>query len=371
MVESEAVCVVFFLGRVQTDAEQMSTGSNMGLGTYPERVVPEPSPDAPVEPSPEVPAEPEVAPLPSSYARFNVYFIDMLRAVKSAPSCKRAVKAGYRAFDHASRAHLDGLAQDAAAFLAAFQSDGAAALEDPALQATPFARGITLADLRAASDQLSSHALLQSCFVFAILVRQALARLPDEAVSAEWDCMRRAGGGDPDALAGIPDEDVRALAARMILLPAEPAPDRLPPGIAETLHRLESTKLGKLAKSITDELKLGEGASADAFSDPALLGNILGKVGSVMQKSMADGDLNLNDMLSEVTSMASAIPAMLSGLTGSGGAAGSPAMADLLKSLAGAFTPPVQHGGGGGHRGQSARARLANRLAKRGGTQNT
>ena len=61
--------------------------------------------------------------LPRAYALFNGYFIDLLKAVKSAPACKKAVRTWYREFDHASRAHLDDLAAGAAPLLAALERE--------------------------------------------------------------------------------------------------------------------------------------------------------------------------------------------------------------------------------------------------------
>lgn len=302
--------------------------------------------------------------LPRAYALFNGYFIDLLKAVKSAPACKKAVRTWYREFDHASRAHLDDLAAGAAPLLAALERDGAAALDDAALRATPIARDIALADLLAARDQLSRHALEQTCFVLAILVRQAA--LPDAAVDAAWERLRanKGEGVDGDGDEGVGDEGVRRLAAGMLRTAAatRAEPD-MPPGVAETLDKFKNTKIGKLAKSITDELHL----DGEAELNPATIGSILGKVGSVMQKSMTDGDLSLTDMISEVASMASAIPSMVAGMGGAAGAGVPPQMGEMLKSLMGAFAvppPQQQHRHRHHHGGAAARARLADKLLK-------
>ena len=286
--------------------------------------------------------------MPLVYTKFNTYYVDLLKAVKSSSQCRKAIKTHYREFDHTSHRYLDSLAERASAFFTAFGEDPAALSADEH-QGTLFGDDLPLSSLRAAKDQLSEHALTQYCFVFAVLLRQR--ELGDEVVEDVWERMRKSKD-DPSALDGIEDEVVRKLAANVA-----PVAPEIPKAMADALRTLENTKIGKLAKSITEELKL-EDVAGKGMQDPAMLGNLIGKVGSVMQKSLTNGDLNLQDVMSEVGTMASALPSLLGG-----GGADNP-MGDMLKNMMGMFggqKPPQQQP----HRPNTARSNVRERLAAR------
>jgi hypothetical protein len=136
------------------------------------------------------------------------------------------------------------------------------------------------------------------------------------------------------------------------------ADDEEPEGVNETLNMLENSKIGNLAKEISDEIDLSnikvdkpEDLIGSLLSGDGALNSIIGKVGSKIQSKIASGELKHEELLSDAFSMLSMLNKGGSGggakgagtsdpLGGMGAFMNNPMFAQMMKGMqSGMFTP--------------------------------
>jgi hypothetical protein len=191
-----------------------------------------------------------------------------------------------------------------------------------------------------------------------------------------------------DDLKEILDDDLSSLLEELSeTMSLENIPDTSNPKIEETLNIFENSKIGNLAKEISDEIDIGSlniNGPEDLLNFENLtgsnnvLGNIVSKVGTKIQTKIANGEINESELVSE----AMGLIGMLNG-GGGGGAGGiasmlnNPMFKDILGSMGGM---PGMGGGAGGVRtkvgvdqnkvkNMETRERLRRKLEKKKNTQ--
>ena len=356
---------------------------------------------------------------------FNHYYAALLRDVKAHGVGRGAIKKSYHRFDHADEGHVTKWTAWTAPLVERMASEGASVdetLKDETLaEDTLLFEGIYLEQVL--SSGVPRGALVQALLSLAVAARlhqieaspeavaEARKRLLDAASNAEAEAEAQAepsaeaeAKAEPSAEAE-PSTDtdskekpksggddridalVRAARASALLHRPPTASDMpsLPPGIAESLRKMENTKIGRMAREISESL------GADAISDPGSLAAVIGKVGGVMQAKMQSGELNHGELLSEAMGMIGSLPSLFQAAAGGaegaaeGGApplfpgmpAGMPDMAEMLKKVMAGFGGMGQGAqgaaaaskprGAAAERDSSARTRLAAKLAARSG----
>lgn len=140
---------------------------------------------------------------------------------------------------------------------------------------------------------------------------------------------------------------------------------------------IENSKIGQLAKEISEEIDFSSISSLDdvsKFIDPKnnLIGDIVSKVGSKIHNKLNNGELNQEDLLSEAFGMINSFGGKIPGIPGKmnnmSDIFNNPMMKNILESIGG--------GGGGGGKGKpsfnngkmrqmSARERLKTKLKEK------
>ena len=150
-------------------------------------------------------------------------------------------------------------------------------------------------------------------------------------------------------------------------------------------HVLENSKIGSLAKEISQEIDPAQlGVTdpskllnfADLTNGNSALGSIVGKVGSKIQNKIQSGELRHEDLLQEAVSLLSIMDKGFGGASGSSGQSGNPlqGLAPMMQQFMGAFAGGSSFGGSaaGAAAGESdrssamrdkLRAKLTNRKA--------
>lgn len=342
------------------------------------------------EPEPE-PEDPIVK--NGAIALFNHYYAALLRDVKAHGVGRGAIKKFYHRFDHADASHAAKWSEWTAPLvkrLASESEDADAVLADETLaEDTLLFEGIYL-------EQVLSSGVPRGALVQALLSLAVAARLHEIGASddAVLDARRRlqkaasasasaAGGdtreqGDEEGGEGVAeesgDERIDALVRAAVASAALHAPPPLPPGVAEQLRKLEDTKIGRMAREISESL------GPNAINDPASLAAVIGKVGGAMQAKMQNGEINHGELLSEAMGMIGSLPSLFQAAAGASGGkgmpempAGMPDMAAMLKTMMSGFgglaasagTAQAPARGATSERESSARSRLAAKLASR------
>jgi hypothetical protein len=341
---------------------------------------------------------------------YNRYLVDMVLSLKVLrPALKRALKQQHHsAIDPASAAHIECAARclPRAALL---QLDAAQALRDERVLAFEPLSGIPIKLALAESDNSGASsasietdaALLRYVYTFAVLCAtySECREAPDKTTALASNVLRvladaQAGGhimGGPattesDACAahdGILDDDIVALLDKLGDVPPSPTDGEVDgrgeegddagnKGFDDIMRSLEKSKIGDLAREITQELDMTK--MTDSGGDPAdmlnfdnindsstMLGSIVNKVGSKIKNKLQNGEINHQELLAEAMSLMSAFNS--GGAGGAGGAGGGGNMfADLFKAASAASSASAKKGASSS---STSRERMRQRLLER------
>ena len=358
---------------------------------------------------PSVPAPDDVKKTPASVTAFNHYYATLLRDVKAHGACRGAIKNHYHRFDHADDVHVTRFVAWTPVLVRHMLEDADKALEQDV--DTQVFEGIYLEQVLSAG--VSRPALVQALFALAVAARLFEVETSDDSVAVvrrHLQTVSKMTSGvegnkpmdDPSTPFPTPEElmansgnldDINDDRARALVLAAlthaakhaaaklrQQQTPELPPEVAEQLRKLENTKIGRMAREISESIGPG------ALGDPAGLASVIGKVGGAMQAKMRNGELDHGELLSEAMGMLGTLPSIFQAAAGaatSGSGFGDPtgsgfppkgfdmsAMADMMKGMLGSFGGAPKAAAQQPTRGQSmgsqsARTRLATKLARR------
>ena len=298
------------------------------------------------------------ASLPTLVAVYNRYLVDMLMAMKKkCPGLKKAlVRAGHKAIEPVAVSHIECAARTLPRAALLELAPEAASLRDVRMIAFEPLEGLSVGTLVSECDAASMgcDALLGYVYTFAVLCAAftEVRDSPSAALIGNVLQVLSLAQAPPDAvdttvmeaaMDGILVDDVVTLLQKLSAVARPAAGEGEGQGEGEgdnnidaMLKSLENSKIGDLAREITQEIDMGKLASenpaellnfANLTDTNSPLGNIVSKVGSKIQAKLQNGELRHDDLLGEAVSL-------LKALDTGGKLTGNPLVGGLLNAAA-------------------------------------
>lgn len=237
------------------------------------------------------------------------------------------------------------------------------------------------------ADKLSTIEIVRTFFVYVLILTVIVEKVKDE-VSDDDDkliaALQKARKGGAHTFEGR--GDLVKLLDSVVSLSKMDAPGQAGDRSDESplpnidMAFLEQSKIGKIAKEISDEIDIsGIKKPEDMlnFSDPKnnVIGDIVNKVGSKIHSKLSNGELKQEDLLSEAFGLLNSFGGKIPGGGNLSDILNNPMMKNMMSNMAGQFGGAAGGGKGGAKvavntskmRHMSARERLRSKLKKKTG----
>jgi hypothetical protein len=326
---------------------------------------------------------------------FNTCYFDLIKELNALHAdLKKGNRRHYKVVDKMSKEYIDNCAKtwSPAALQALRELDPDAVLQNADVTEMPLLIDLPIKNVLMLVDRPDyPHQLLMQLYMLALVLSIYVQELPQCPTTADrlldkvltLTAALQNEEADADAastvikegLDEIIDDDYRSLLLHMQTLArrrtktnarAAGAGTEAGAGASDPIRMIENSKLGALAKEISEEIDLSQlklEKPEDMFnlanlgSENNVLGSIVSKVGSKIQTRLSQGDIKHDELLKEAFSLLSSFGGMGgSGSGGSGSTAGgmdtnplsmmmnNPMMQDLMKAATAATTPASSQG---------------------------
>lgn len=295
---------------------------------------------------------------------FNQFFFDFIRHLKKSEpddDVKAALKRSYKVVELCEERHLGRLAAALEPQLLQRVVEAEAPLQDEGVRGLELIPGITLE--RLTRDPARADAILAYLYIFCSLVHVREHADADAAVEQVVKMVRglQDGCAPPAVTEDVLDDDLASLLRKLSMVSkAPPAPPAAPaaPTSPFDVDALVNSKIGSMAREITEELKLDQVDKPEELLNIGNLGSIVSTISNKIQSKLSSGEMKQEDLMAEAMSF-------LGGAGAGGGGLGAllnnPMLKEVMKSMGG--------GGGGAAkerlRNLSAKERLRDKLRKR------
>jgi hypothetical protein len=294
---------------------------------------------------------------------FNQFFFDFIRHLKKSEpddDVKAALKRSYKVVELCEERHLGRLAAALEPQLLQRVVEAEAPLQDEGVRGLELIPGITLE--RLTRDPARADAILAYLYIFCSLVHVREHADADAAVEQVVKMVRglQDGRAPPAVTEDVLDDDLASLLHKLSMVSeAPPAPPAAPaPTSPFDVDALVNSKIGSMAREITEELKLDQVDKPEELLNIGNLGSIVSTISNKIQSKLSSGEMKQEDLMAEAMSF-------LGGAAGGAGGGGlgallnNPMLKEVMKSM----------GGGGAAkerlRNLSAKERLRDKLRKR------
>ncbi len=294
---------------------------------------------------------------------FNQFFFDFIRHLKKSEpddDVKAALKRSYKVVELCEERHLGRLAAALEPQLLQRVVEAEAPLQDEGVRGLELIPGITLE--RLTRDPARADAILAYLYIFCSLVHVREHADADAAVEQVVKMVRglQDGRAPPAVTEDVLDDDLASLLRKLSMVSeAPPAPPAAPaPTSPFDVDALVNSKIGSMAREITEELKLDQVDKPEELLNIGNLGSIVSTISNKIQSKLSSGEMKQEDLMAEAMSF-------LGGAAGGAGGGGlgallnNPMLKEVMKSM----------GGGGAAkerlRNLSAKERLRDKLRKR------
>lgn len=290
---------------------------------------------------------------------FNQFFFDFVRHLKKSEpdaTVKSALKRSYKVVEMCEERHLLTLAAAVQPALARI-IESEAPLEDEVIKGIELVPGVKLA--RLTRDPERSDAILAYLYIFCSLIHVRGDEGEEAAVGKVVDVVRALQAGAAIVPDDILDDDLAALLSKLSKVSADQQPSAPPPSPPPfNVDALVNSKIGSMAKEITEELKLDQVEKPEDLLKLGNLGSIVSTISSKIQSKLSSGEMKQEELMAEAMSF-------LGGAAGGSGGGGlgallnNPLVKEVIKNMGGMG---LNHGK---MRNVSAKERLREKLRKK------
>lgn len=301
---------------------------------------------------------------------FNTFFFDFIRHLKKcegddAGHIKSILKKSYKVVEVQDPAHFDRFAAVIEPVLPDIIACESPAEGCESLRGVEVFPGLPLSTLIASDHR--KRAVLTYVYILSALVQAK--ELDDAQVDKVLDVIRsvQTGVGAEAALEDVLDDDLHRLLAHVAAV-CEPAPAPSPSGLPFNVDMLTNSKIGSMAKEITEELQLDSLEKPEDLMNLGSISNIVGSISNKIQNKLSTGELKKEELMSEALSFLNTMNGGAGG-SGSGGLSAllsNPLVAQLAKSMGGGAGAGGKVGINHGKlRNMTAQDRLRKKLQKK------